>query len=137
MKGSLFRHSPESQNHVVCYRMASDLSFRGQCLTAIPQEVIEQHGKTCTTLDLTENQIHDFKWLEKFPVLTTLILDNNSISSLASMPRCPSIETLWINNNNLKDLKGLADCIVKNVRLLHISLCRVMLPAPLEHIIVC
>lgn len=90
-----------------------DLAY--QNLTEIPDKLLRRYGSDATILDLTYNNIQDFKFLVDMPKLETLILDHNQLSSHAKFPFCPQMKTLWINHNDVVNLGFFVSMLEQNL----------------------
>lgn len=78
------------------------LAYQG--LAEIPPKLLQRYGTDVAILDLTSNNLLDFKFLLELPKLETLILDHNHLTTHVKFPFCPQMSTLWINHNDIVNL---------------------------------
>ncbi|KAF6206798.1 hypothetical protein GE061_018034 [Apolygus lucorum] len=83
------------------FEMRLDYSHRD--VTRLPEDLIRANERV-TLLDVSNNQISDISFTERFTCLNSLILDHNLVTSEAIFPVMPSLTTLWLNFNNINEL---------------------------------
>lgn len=64
-----------------------------------------------TALDLSHNNLSDFKFLRDTDNLNTLILDDNNLTSHAKFPVIGSLHILWVNHNKITNLSAFIETV--------------------------
>ncbi|PIK57776.1 hypothetical protein BSL78_05302 [Apostichopus japonicus] len=83
-------------------------------LTEFPTNIGQKQLDDVGVLDVSNNRISDFKFLERLPCLHTLILDCNHVQSHTKFYPAPTLHTLWLNKNNVTNLTIFIETLVKN-----------------------
>lgn len=80
------------------------IGLADQGLTEIPPKLLRRYGTDVAIVDLTGNNIQDFKFLLDLPKVEILIVDHNHLTTHVRFPFCPQMLTLWINHNDVTNL---------------------------------
>ena len=90
------------------------ISFAYQDFESIPAQLLPEDTSIVEYLDLTENRLHDLRFLTEFPNLLTLIVDKNRVTSNVKIPLLKRLHTLWINQNDISNLSVFIQTLAKH-----------------------